>query len=226
MLAVTFFFTNALALSLHGSLILSAANPRKGETVQADGVRGHLLPRHDRLFDRHARHPSPRPVPGALGGVLERGLHHHQRPVLDRAAGRNGGTGGSTCRSGARLRRRRRCPSIENIFTQVQVRPARSSSASAIRDRRANARGEPRFYYWLGVIGNAQVGPIYLGCFGVAVADLRLLRLRDHRPQHAGLGELEPDPVRAPVALARAGAAEAGIRHLRSFRRCAKAAGG
>jgi photosynthetic reaction center L subunit len=34
MLAVSFFFTTCLALSIHGSLILSAANPRRGETVK------------------------------------------------------------------------------------------------------------------------------------------------------------------------------------------------
>jgi photosynthetic reaction center L subunit len=35
MLAVTFFFTTTLALSLHGSLILSAVNPGKGELVKS-----------------------------------------------------------------------------------------------------------------------------------------------------------------------------------------------
>ncbi len=35
MLAVTFFFTTTLALSLHGSLILSAANPQRGEAVKS-----------------------------------------------------------------------------------------------------------------------------------------------------------------------------------------------
>ena len=30
MIAISFFFTNALALALHGSLILSAANPAQG----------------------------------------------------------------------------------------------------------------------------------------------------------------------------------------------------
>jgi photosynthetic reaction center L subunit len=34
MLAVTFFFTNALALAMHGSLVLAAANPAPGETVR------------------------------------------------------------------------------------------------------------------------------------------------------------------------------------------------
>ena len=34
MIAVSFFFTTTLALSLHGSLILSAVNPQKGHTVK------------------------------------------------------------------------------------------------------------------------------------------------------------------------------------------------
>lgn len=34
MVAITFFFTTCLALALHGSLILSATNPRKGEVVK------------------------------------------------------------------------------------------------------------------------------------------------------------------------------------------------
>jgi photosynthetic reaction center L subunit len=35
MLAITFFFTNVLALSLHGSLVLSAANPAPGTVVKS-----------------------------------------------------------------------------------------------------------------------------------------------------------------------------------------------
>jgi photosynthetic reaction center L subunit len=35
MLAVTFFFTTTLALSMHGGLVLSATNPRKGERVKS-----------------------------------------------------------------------------------------------------------------------------------------------------------------------------------------------
>mgnify|MGYP001809819597 CR=1 FL=1 len=35
MIAVSFFFTNALALAMHGGLILSASNPGKGEVVKA-----------------------------------------------------------------------------------------------------------------------------------------------------------------------------------------------
>jgi photosynthetic reaction center L subunit len=44
MIAVSFFFTNALALALHGSLILSAVNPAKGETVK--------MPDHEDTFFR------------------------------------------------------------------------------------------------------------------------------------------------------------------------------
>lgn len=44
MLAITFFFTNTFALALHGSLILSATNPGKGEVVKT--------PEHEDTFFR------------------------------------------------------------------------------------------------------------------------------------------------------------------------------
>jgi photosynthetic reaction center L subunit len=44
MIAVSFFFTTALALALHGSLILSAVNPAPGETVK--------MPDHEDTFFR------------------------------------------------------------------------------------------------------------------------------------------------------------------------------
>ena len=44
MIAVTFFFTTALALSLHGGLILSATNPKRGEPVKT--------PEHENSFFR------------------------------------------------------------------------------------------------------------------------------------------------------------------------------
>lgn len=44
MVAVTFFFTNVFALALHGSLILSATNPGKGEVVKT--------PEHEDTFFR------------------------------------------------------------------------------------------------------------------------------------------------------------------------------
>ncbi len=44
MIAVSFFFTNALALGLHGSLVLSAANPQKGQPVKT--------PEHENVFFR------------------------------------------------------------------------------------------------------------------------------------------------------------------------------
>ncbi|MET3890894.1 photosynthetic reaction center L subunit [Bosea sp. OAE506] len=44
MIAVSFFFTSALALSLHGGLILSATNPKRGEPVKT--------PEHENSFFR------------------------------------------------------------------------------------------------------------------------------------------------------------------------------
>jgi photosynthetic reaction center L subunit len=44
MIAITFFFTTTLALSLHGGLILSATNPKKGEAVKT--------PEHENSFFR------------------------------------------------------------------------------------------------------------------------------------------------------------------------------
>lgn len=46
MIAITFFFTTCLALALHGGLILSATNPKKGETVKS--------PEHENSFFRDA----------------------------------------------------------------------------------------------------------------------------------------------------------------------------
>jgi photosynthetic reaction center L subunit len=46
MIAISFFFTTTLALSMHGGLILSATNPRKGETVKT--------PDHEDTFFRDA----------------------------------------------------------------------------------------------------------------------------------------------------------------------------
>ena len=83
MLAVSFFFTTVLALSMHGGLVLSAANPPKGEAVKTA--------EHENTFFRDTigwsigtlgihRLGS---VPSAVGRVLERDLHRHQRSVLD-----------------------------------------------------------------------------------------------------------------------------------------------
>jgi len=55
----------------------------------------------------------------------------------------------------------------QNIFTRVQVRAApeigmpRDASEIYTRD------GEPFFNYWLGKLGDAQIGPIHLGALGV-----------------------------------------------------------
>ena len=165
MLAISFFFTTTLALALHGSLILSASNPGQGRAGQDDRTRGHVLPRHDRLFDRHARHPSARPVPRAFGGILERGLHHHQRTVLDpRLAGMVELVAQSSDLA-LSIRERTRVAYIKTSSRKFRCAAKRRTSASP-----SQAMKRPKdagFVYLLGIFGNAQVGPIYLGYLGV-----------------------------------------------------------
>ncbi len=55
----------------------------------------------------------------------------------------------------------------QNIFTQVQVAHAPETGVPLPEGSWPRA-GTPVLQYWLGVIGNAQLGPIYLGFFGVA----------------------------------------------------------
>jgi photosynthetic reaction center M subunit len=55
----------------------------------------------------------------------------------------------------------------QNIFTTVQVRsPAYPGVPLDTGER--DRLGKPGFAYWLGKIGDAQIGPIYLGVTGVA----------------------------------------------------------
>ena len=54
---------------------------------------------------------------------------------------------------------------FENIFNQVQVWPEKPEPGVA-GERVERGKGAI-FNYWAGVIGNAQIGPIYLGTLGV-----------------------------------------------------------
>ncbi|MCA3510705.1 MAG: photosynthetic reaction center subunit M, partial [Rhodobacter sp.] len=54
----------------------------------------------------------------------------------------------------------------QNIFTQVQVRAAPEMGLAEDVDLRNRTRGAG-FSNLLGWFGNAQLGPIYLGTFGV-----------------------------------------------------------
>ena len=55
----------------------------------------------------------------------------------------------------------------QNIFTQVQVRGPVEAGVP-LRGANWPREGKAWFSYWLGWIGNAQLGPIYLGWTGVA----------------------------------------------------------
>jgi photosynthetic reaction center M subunit len=57
----------------------------------------------------------------------------------------------------------------QNIFTRIQVRsPAHAGIPT--ESSPAEREGQPFFVWLAGLIGNAQIGPIYLGWFGVASA--------------------------------------------------------
>ncbi len=56
--------------------------------------------------------------------------------------------------------------SYQNIFTQVQLRGAPEMGV-ALPAGDGTRAGKGSFNYWMGKLGNAQIGPIYLGVLGV-----------------------------------------------------------
>ncbi len=54
-----------------------------------------------------------------------------------------------------------------NIFTRVQVRGHPEEGVPLAYNERDRV-GKPFFSYWAGKVGNAQIGPVYLGWLGVA----------------------------------------------------------
>ena len=60
----------------------------------------------------------------------------------------------------------------QNIFTQVQVRGPAELGLDPNGTLQAERGGTPRFSNLLGWLGNAQLGPIHLGMFGVISAYL------------------------------------------------------
>ena len=148
MIAVTFFFTTRSRSRCMARWSCRPTNPGSGEAVKIAGAREHVFPRHHRLLDRHPRHPPARPVPGALGGVLERGLHHHQRAVLDAAAGPNGGAGGSIFRSGALTGEGAvSWPNIRTSSRSVQVRGPAHMPASPLQRGNVESHGQAGFVH-------------------------------------------------------------------------------
>ncbi|HIJ62014.1 MAG TPA: photosynthetic reaction center subunit M [Rhodospirillaceae bacterium] len=59
-------------------------------------------------------------------------------------------------------------PRYQNIFTQIQVRSAEPEEGPPLLSSTFGRSGTPLISYWLGKIGCAQIGPIYLGFLGIA----------------------------------------------------------
>ena len=53
----------------------------------------------------------------------------------------------------------------QNIFTQIQLAP-HAEMGIPLAEGQSERRGQPLFSYWMGKIGDAQIGPIYLGTLG------------------------------------------------------------
>ncbi|NNK78829.1 MAG: photosynthetic reaction center subunit M, partial [Litoreibacter sp.] len=58
-------------------------------------------------------------------------------------------------------------PEYQNIFTQVQVQGTPEWGMDNENNMMADRAGAPRYSTLVGWIGNAQLGPIYLGTFGL-----------------------------------------------------------
>jgi photosynthetic reaction center L subunit len=214
MLAITFFFTTTLALSMHGALILSVTNPRKGETVKTA--------EHENTFFRDF-------IGYSIGAL---GIHR-----LGLFLALSAGFWSAVCivisgpfwtrgwpewwswwlnlpiwslRAGLTS-----WPEYQNIFTQVQVR---SPAYAGVRDRKQGPAARQADGLQL-LAGQDRRRPDRTDLPRLdrrLLAGVRLHRHRDHRAQHVGLGELGPGRVRPPAALARARAAAAGVRPLHS----------
>ena len=159
MLAVSFFFTTALALSIHGSLDpLGRQSTARGNGAVRPSTK--TLTSATRSAIPSARSASTGSAcssrfPRCSGARCASSSADRSGP----AVGRNGGTGGSTCRSGARLLGGLPCQSMRTSSLRFRFGPRLPElgvGEPAIGSERV---GKPSFEYWLGVIGNAQIGP-------------------------------------------------------------------
>ena len=97
----------------------------------------------------------------------------------------------------------------QNLFTRVQVSAPSVGNNHDRARRSASALRDTTHWHWLGKIGDAQIGPIYLGWLGMASLICGFALVRDRRPEHVGLGQLGSGAVRPTAAVARARAAAA-----------------
>ena len=168
MLAVTFFFTTTMFLGLHAGLILSTVNPSQKERAgEGDRARERLLPRLHLLFRRRLRPTSTGRVLRHQRRVLERGVHHLERTVLDRRlAVLVQLVPGDPDQKRRGLLRSDRWPISTTLYTKVQVRGPFDPGVAPLW-RSESRFGKTFFSFWLGAIGDPQVGPFYLGWEGV-----------------------------------------------------------
>ena len=97
----------------------------------------------------------------------------------------------------------------QNIFTQVQVRaPAYVGVPGQSNENRV---GKPYHSYLMGLIGDAQVGPIYLGALGILSLVCGFIAIEIIGLNMWALGQLGSGAVRPAIAVAGARTTAAGL---------------
>jgi photosynthetic reaction center M subunit len=79
----------------------------------------------------------------------------------------------------------------QNIFTTVQV-AAPDYAGVPVENTHDDRTGVLTHSYLMGKLGDAQIGPIYLGPLGVAALFTGTIRLPNHWTQHVCVSELGP----------------------------------
>ncbi|MEL6373348.1 MAG: photosynthetic reaction center subunit M [Pseudomonadota bacterium] len=59
-------------------------------------------------------------------------------------------------------------PEYQNIFTRVQIRGGEPEAGVPVDEKVWTRDGTPWYAYWMGKLGDAQVGPMYIGGLGFA----------------------------------------------------------
>ena len=89
----------------------------------------------------------------------------------------------------------------QNIFTRVQVRgPAYAGTPMPTPAWKRS--GEPFFNHLFGILGDAQVGPLYLGFSGVLSVVFGFIAFEIIGLNMWAVGQLGSGAVRPPAALA------------------------
>jgi hypothetical protein len=167
MIAVSFFFATTFGAVAARRADPVGHQPAKGEPVKT--------PDHENTFFRDAIGYSI----GTLGihrlglflacrRLLERGLHRHQRPVLDARLARVVGLVAQPADLALTGAAKRRTTWLNTRISSPACRPRARVPGVPLERGHKEREGPAAAIHLLGRIGDAQIGPIYLGWLGLA----------------------------------------------------------